>query len=54
MTRLDASPSVWLVAGPPDAVAPYTAQGWTRPVPGPILTDDYSDLLRTLRVSGLF
>jgi SAM-dependent methyltransferase len=54
MTRLDASPSVWLVAGSRDRVARYTAQGWTSPRPGPVLTDDYSDLLRTLRTNGLF
>jgi SAM-dependent methyltransferase len=54
MTTLDASPSVWLVAGSPEAVGRFTAQGWTRPGRGPVLTDDYSDLLRTLRVNGLF
>ena len=54
MTRLKASPSIWLVAGPPDVVARFAALGWQRPAPGPVLTDDYSDLLRTIRVNGLF
>jgi len=46
---LAARPSIWVVAGAPDAVAPFPELGWTRPVPGPVITDDVPDLLRTLR-----
>ena len=41
--------SIWVVGGTPDAVAPFTELDWTRPVPGPVITDDVPDLLRTLR-----
>lgn len=46
---LAARPSIWVVAGAADAVAPFAELDWTRPVPGPVITDDVPDLLRTLR-----
>ncbi len=52
--RFDASASVWLVAGPPERVSRFSALGWQRPPAGPVLSDDYSDLLRTIRANGLF
>jgi SAM-dependent methyltransferase len=55
VTRLDASPCVWLVAGSTADIARFTlGEGWQAPGPGPVLSDDYSDMIRTLRGSGLF
>ena len=51
-SRVQASVSSWLVAADPATIARFTARGWG-PVPdGPVLTNDYSDLLRTLRFTG--
>jgi hypothetical protein len=41
--------SIWVVGGEDEAVAGFAERGWTRPVPGPVITDDVPDLLRTLR-----
>ena len=46
---LAARPSIWVVTGQPDDVERFAGLGWSRPVPGPVLTDDFADLLRTLR-----
>ncbi len=46
---LAARPSIWVVAGPSDDIDRFSRLGWSRPVPGPVLTDDFPDLLRTLR-----
>lgn len=46
---LAARPSIWLVAGAAEDVERFVPLGWSRPVPGPVLTDDFPDLLRTLR-----
>lgn len=45
---LAARPSIWVVAGAADAIEPFARRGWSRPVVGPVLTDDFPDLLRTL------
>lgn len=42
-----AESSSWVVVG--GDVAAYIARGWTLPSEGPVLTDDFSDLLRLLR-----
>lgn len=48
--RLVAKATSWVVVGAPDAVARYTAAGWREPAkPGPVLTDDFADLLHLLR-----
>jgi len=52
-TRLQAGPTIVLIAGAPEDVARFTARGWESPGTGPVLTDDYSDLIRTLRLGGL-
>ena len=47
---LDGTGSTWVVVGATAAaVEPFGALGWSDRPPGPILTDDFSDLLRTLR-----
>jgi SAM-dependent methyltransferase len=46
---LAARPSIWVVTGQPDDIERFSSLGWSRPVPGPVLTDDFADLLRTLR-----
>lgn len=46
---LDATPSTWVVVGPEEMVQPFAEAGWTDAPDGPVLTDDFSDLLRTLR-----
>ena len=46
---LGARSSIWVVAGAPNDIAGLVEHGWTRPVPGPVLTDDFPDLLRMLR-----
>ena len=51
--RLEAGPTLVLVAGAPDDVARFTAAGWQPVADGPLLTDDYSDLLWTLRLGSL-
>jgi hypothetical protein len=44
-----ARPSIWVVAGTAEDVERFVPLGWSRPIPGPVLTDDFPDLLRTLR-----
>jgi SAM-dependent methyltransferase len=46
---LAARSSIWVVAGAADEIEGLVERGWSRPVPGPVLTDDFPDLLRTLR-----
>jgi len=43
------SGSIWVIAGASGDVSRFAAAGWVDPPLGPVLTDDYSDLLRTLR-----
>ncbi len=47
--RLAALPSRWLVVGSGADLAWFDAHGWTLPPSGPVLTDDYSDMVRLLR-----
>ena len=46
---LDATSSTWVIVGSAAALEPFAAGGWSDRAPGPVLTDDFSDLLRTLR-----
>ena len=41
--------SSWVVVGRPEDTARFAALGWSDPFAGPILTDDFSDILRLLR-----
>ena len=51
--QFGASGSLWLVAGPSRDVGAFTALGWDHaPIGGYVLTDDYSDLTRSLDFSG--
>lgn len=51
--QFGASDSLWLVAGPSGDVGAFTALGWDNvPAGGYVLTDDYSDLTRSLDLSG--
>jgi hypothetical protein len=47
--QLAARPSSWVVVGRLRDAARFAAKGWSEPFPGPILTDDFSDILRLLR-----
>lgn len=47
--ELAALPSRWLVIGNGADLAWFDAHGWTAPPNGPVLTDDYSDMVRLLR-----
>ncbi len=44
-----ARPTSWVVVGRPEDTARFTALGWSNPGTGPVLTDDFSDILRLLR-----
>ncbi len=46
--QLAARSSSWVIAGKRDDVLRFT-NGWSEPIDGPILTDDFSDTLRLLR-----
>lgn len=46
---LGARSSIWVVAGAAEDIGGLVEVGWSRPIPGPALTDDFPDLLRTLR-----
>jgi len=46
---LAAAPSRWLVVGAPEDVARFDARGWRSPASGPVLTDDFSDVMWMLR-----
>jgi SAM-dependent methyltransferase len=51
-TRVDqiaARSSSWVVVGRPPDAARFKALGWSEPFVGPVLTDDFSDILRLLR-----
>ena len=46
-----ASASLWLVVAPKGGLAAFTDRGWTDVTwPGPVLTDDYPDITRVLRL----
>lgn len=47
--RLAAQPSRWVVVGRPGDVARFDAAGWSEPPAGPVLTDDFSDVMWLLR-----
>jgi hypothetical protein len=41
--------SIWVAVGQPLDQSRYRGLGWGDPEPGPVLTDDFADLLRVLR-----
>jgi hypothetical protein len=41
--------SSWVVVGRARDVERFAARGWSEPVDGPVLTDDFSDILRLPR-----
>ena len=45
-----ATASDWVVVGDSADIVRFSRRGWGTPRPGPVLTDDFSDLLRMLRV----
>lgn len=46
-----ATASLWMVVAPDGGLASFSASGWSAvDQPGPVLTDDYPDLLRVLRL----
>jgi len=45
-----AAASDWVVVGDAADILRFSRRGWGMPRPGPVLTDDFSDLLRMLRV----
>jgi SAM-dependent methyltransferase len=47
--QLAARPSSWVVVGRPQDAARFAALGWSQAFDGPVLTDDFSDILRLLR-----
>ena len=49
VAQLDGAASKWVIVGSPADVQPFAALGWADLPAGPVLTDDFSDLLRTLR-----
>jgi len=49
VVQLDATSSRWVAVGVAAAVQPLSNPEWTDLQGGPVLTDDFSDLLRTLR-----
>ena len=49
VARVAAAPSRWLVVGRPGDLAWFASHGWGEPGAGPVLTDDYSDILRLVR-----
>jgi len=43
--------AVWLVVAPQGSLASFAERGWTDVTwPGPVLTDDYPDITRVLRL----
>lgn len=51
--QFGATGSLWLVVGPSADIGPFAALGWGDVPPGGyVLTDDYSDLTRSLELSG--
>ena len=47
--RVGATDSTWVVVGDKPDVARFDAAGWSAPFDGPVLTDDFSDILRLLQ-----
>jgi SAM-dependent methyltransferase len=47
---LAARPTTWVVVGRPEDTTRFTGSGWSDPKVGPLLTDDFSDILRLLRI----
>ena len=45
----DAAFSRWVIVGSADGINPFAALGWKDLEPGPVLTDDFADLIRTAR-----
>jgi spermidine synthase len=45
-----ATASIWVVAGPRAEMPRYRGLGWGDTSPGPVLTDDFADLLRVFRL----
>jgi hypothetical protein len=52
VTNESADGSDWVVVGDFSDLNRFSQRGWGIPRPGPVLTDDFSDLLRMLRVFG--
>jgi SAM-dependent methyltransferase len=51
--QLGATGSRWLIAAPASDITRFAGSGWVAPpTNGYVLTDDYSDLTRSLRLSG--
>lgn len=50
--RISAFTSEWVVVGVPEDVERFLPAGWSLRPSGPVLTDDFSDVLRTLRPFG--
>jgi SAM-dependent methyltransferase len=49
-----ATASLWLVVAPDGSLAAFDDLGWSEVTrPGPVLTDDYPDITRVLRLSGV-
>lgn len=46
---LGATHSEWVVVGSAAAAGPFAVDGWRERASGPVLTDDFSDLLRMIR-----
>ena len=51
--RVGALRAHWVVAGARDDISRFEAGGWRRLVAGPVLTDNFSDLLRTVDLGSL-
>jgi SAM-dependent methyltransferase len=51
--RLQAGPTVVVVAGAASDIERFRDRGWSVPADGPVLSDDYSDLMRLLRLGAL-
>ncbi len=47
--RFAAQASRWVIVARPGELAWFDRHGWERPGDGPVLTDDYSDILRLIR-----
>jgi hypothetical protein len=45
--------SIWVVVGKSADVERFRVRGWTNVLPGTVLTDDFPDLLRSLKIDSL-
>lgn len=50
---IGARASSWSVVGAPSDVVRFRDKGWSATFPGPVLTDDFNDLLRSLKFDSL-